>query len=452
MKIAVLGAGGVRTPLLVAALAQRAARLNLTELALMDIDGDRLHSITALLGAGERKFSLDITTDSCRALRSADYVITTFRVGGMAARIADERIPLRHGVLGQETTGPGGFAMALRSIPVLLAYIEQMRQLCPDAWLVNFANPAGLLAQAAVGVGQWPRTVGICDAPAGMARVAAAFLRVPPGALDLDYFGLNHLGWLRGVRHNGINHLPRLIAGLRALGSMPGLPFSLDLIEGLGMIPNEYLFYYYHARQAVANLQALPQTRGEQIATLNDQLFAELAALRERNDVAGMQRAHHAYLARRGETYMRGETGGAHDLNALDAAMQEALAGEGYAGVALDLIEALAGCAPAQMVLNVPNAGAVAGMAADDVVEVPAYVAGGAVHPLAQGAIPPACLGLMQQVKAYERLTIAAAVEGSFARAVLALTLHPLVQDEQLARQLVSEYATAHAAFFPALH
>jgi 6-phospho-beta-glucosidase len=451
MKIAVLGAGGVRTPMLVAAMAERRASLGLTELALMDIDAERLASIAALLGETTRGFDVDVTTDSRAALSRADFVITTFRVGGLRARIADERIPLRHGVLGQETTGPGGFAMALRSIPVLLGYIGQMRELCPDAWLVNFANPAGLLAQAAVDAGGWSKTVGICDAPSAMQRVAAAVMNVQPDALDLDYFGLNHLGWLRAVRHAGVDHLPRLIAMLRSLGGMPGLPFAPDFVAGLGMIPNEYLYYYYFARTAVDNLRKAPQTRGEVIAALNDKLFADLASLRRRNDLAGMRQAHARYLDRRHETYMANETGGQGHLHGLDAAVLPALMGQGYAGVALDLIEALAGRGARQMILNVPNAGAIHGMAEGDVVETSAYVSRGAVRPLATGAVPPHCLGLMQQVKAYERLTVEAAVEGAYAKALLALTVHPLVQDRNVAQAILDDYHVAHAGLWPEL-
>ena len=266
MKIAILGAGGVRTPLIVGAMLRRRERLGLTELALMDVDADRLDIIGELAQAEQDQptvsvetgqvagFKIRCTTDAAPPLAGADFVITTFRVGGIASRVVDERVPLRHGVLGQETTGPGGFAMAMRTIPVLLDYIATMREVCPDAWLINFANPAGLLAEAAMTAGDWARTVGICDAPEGMRRVAAALFGVSSDALYLDYFGLNHLGWVRAAFHGGQDLLPRFIAMLRAAGKMPGLPFDADLISALGMIPNEYLFYYYHSREAVANI------------------------------------------------------------------------------------------------------------------------------------------------------------------------------------------------------
>ncbi len=448
MKIAVIGAAGVRTPLIVDATIRRHARLGLTDLALMDIDAPRLDLIGQLLPPAP--FAVTRTTDAREALRGAHFVITTFRVGGIAARALDETIPLKHGVLGQETTGPGGFAMALRSIPVLLRYIDLMREECPDAWLINFANPAGLMAEAATRLGGWRRTVGICDAPEGMLRVAAAVLGAPPSDVHLDYFGLNHLGWVRGVRMGGRDYLPHLLAMIAAAGGMPGLPFAPGLIQSLGMIPNEYLYYYYHGREAVDNLLAAGTTRALELVRLNDELFATLADLYGRGDLDAMRAAHAAYLRRRGETYMARETGHSHDFSAhpeLAAAME----GEGYAGVALDLVEALAGGPSRQMTLNIPNAGATAAMPADAVLEIPAYVSADSVHPLALAPLPEAELGLMLQVKAYERLTVRAVGEESKAAAVQALAIHPLVRDYNLACRLVDEYAAAHGDLFPAL-
>jgi 6-phospho-beta-glucosidase len=459
VKIAILGAGGVRTPLIVGSMLRRQARLGLTELALMDIDAERLAIIGELAraeqdpavpgqGAG---FKIDCTIDPRAALDGADFVITTFRVGGIASRMVDERVPLRYGVLGQETTGPGGFAMAMRSIPVLLGYIRTMREVCPDAWLINFANPAGLLAEAAIMVGGWARTVGICDAPEGMRRVAAAITGLSPDTLYLDYFGLNHLGWVRAAFYRGQDLLPRFIAMLPAAGNVPGLPFDPEFITALGMIPNEYLFYYYRSREAVNNVLREERTRGEQIADLNAALFDELRSLRAAGDLPGMRRAHWAYLEQRGASYMAGETGHAHDLAGFDPAVARALTGEGYAGVALDLIEGLTGAAPRQMILNVPNAGAIHGMGEGDVVEVPAFVGSGMVRPMAVGDVPRGALGLMQEVKEYEKLTIAAATAGSYAKALQALTLHPLVRDGAVAKAILEEFRAGHGALFPTL-
>lgn len=453
MKITILGAGGVRTPLLLETMIRRHARLGLTELALMDINGDRLGLIHALVESGatqgELPFHVLWTTDNRAALSDADFVVTTFRVGGVASRVADERVPLRYGVVGQETTGAGGFAMAMRTIPVLLEYITLMREVCPNAWLVNFANPSGLLAEAALRVGGWPRTVGICDAPMMIAHVAAHVLGVPPDELYLDYFGLNHLGWVRSAWHCGQDYLPRLMAMIRAAGSMPGLPFSAELVSALGMIPNEYLYFYYYSSRAVENVLAAGHTRGEQIAELSQRFYAELDQLRTTGNFDAMKRVYRAHLAQRGDTYMLSETG--NGSGHWSSVLFQAMNGEEYAGVALDLIESLCGAGARQMVLNVQNSGAMRSMSDDDVVEVPTFVSRDVLRPLAVGSVPAGPLSLMQQVKVYERLTIAAATEGSYAKALYALTTHPLVRDHDIAKAILHDYQQEHAATFPIL-
>ncbi len=463
MKIAILGAAGVRTPLIIAATARRQARLGLDELALMDVDGERLELIGALGRPPEPgfPFKLTLTTDPRVALTGADFVITTFRAGGIESRVIDEQVPLRHGVLGQETTGPGGFAMGLRGVPVLLGYIELMAAACPDAWLINFANPAGMLAEAATRSAGWVRTVGICDSPQAAARLAAAVLHLPVDEIFLDYFGLNHLGWSRAVVHNQRDYLPQLIEALCKLGRVPGLPFDPELIASLHMIPNEYLYYYYYRRQAVQHILNSGSSRGEQVAALNRQLFQELRQRHAAGDLAGMRAAYAGYLHRRSDSYMARETGGQirGSTETAAGAAQAPEAGtaaeagddEGYAGVALDLMEALSGARPRQMILNVPNQGAIEGLAPDVVVEVPAYVSRGLVRPLAVGAVPDACLGLMKEVKTYERLTIAAAVEHSYALARQALAIHPLLGDYSLAGTILDEYCARQGDAFPSL-
>ncbi len=451
MKITILGAAGVRTPLLVQAILARQGRLGLTELALMDVDAERLGLIGALTAPLEEqaRFRTVRTTDPAAALAGADFVITTFRVGGMAGRVVDERVPLAHGVVGQETTGPGGFAMAMRAIPVLLSYLERMRQLCPKAWLVNFANPSGMLAEAATRVAGWSRTVGICDAPADMQRVAAAASGTAPERLFLDYFGLNHLGWVRAVICDGEDLLPRLLAMVRQAGHFPGSPFDLDLVADLGMIPNDYLFYYYHTEEAIRRILGAGRTRGEYLLALNDRFFADLQRLFATGDVAGMAALYRRYLDERHGSHMA-DDGGVQGP-ALDAAWLAAAAQGGYAGVALDLIESLAGGPARAMVLNVPNRGAIRCMGDADVVEVPALVGPGLLRPLVVGDIPTDCLGLMQQVKEYERLTIAAAVECSYEKALQALVRHPLVPDPGTARAILTGYRERHGALFPPL-
>jgi 6-phospho-beta-glucosidase len=455
VKISIIGAGGVRTPLIVKALVQRQDRLGLSELALMDIDAEHLELIGAITAplehSSDTRFHITRTTDLELALKESDFVITTFRVGGIESRVIDERVPLDHGVLGQETTGPGGFAMGLRSISVLLSYVSLMNEICPQAWLINFANPAGMLTEAVIRNAGWQRVVGICDGPASMHGFIAAFIGANPTDIFLDYFGLNHLGWVKGVIYHDQDHLPGLLEMIKSSRSIPGLPFDPDLVFSLQMLPNEYCYYYYHYTQALKNILRAGESRGDQVARENQRLFADLKKNFLAHDEAGMQAAYQAYLDNRTRTYMVTETGGAHTLSAFDPVVSASIIDEGYAGVALDLIEALLGDKPAVQILNVANQGAIPAMDALDVVEVPCLVSHDRIQPFEVVRIPMHSLGLMQQVKDYEHLTIEAAVENSYQKAILALAIHPLVRDYSTARLILDEYITRHQGYFPEL-
>jgi 6-phospho-beta-glucosidase len=439
MKLAVIGAGGVRTPLIVKECYKKAESINLTELALMDTDGEHLEQIEkvtqSILDIKSDKLKRTITTDPAHALEGADYVITTFRAGGIEARVIDERLPLSQGVLGQETTGAGGFAMGLRSIPVLLGYIKLMRQYCPNAWLINFANPSGMMAEAAINAGKWSKTVGICDAPTEVQRVVSKFLNVPEDEVYLDYFGLNHLGWTREIRIHGQDVLPGLIENLEHLPIKDLLPFSNGLLKSLKMIPNEYLYYYYYAQNAVHNILRNEHTRGEEIQEENIKLFADIK--RNLNSPNVLKARYTKYLESRRLHYMENETGKA----SIDATEPITLDLQGgYADVALRLIRSLEMGEKQVHIINTLNKGAITGLPQDCVVEVPSLVGKDLVQPCTVGEIPLHCLGLLARVKAYEQLTIAAAVEGSEAKAIEALTIHPLVADEKIAATLVKGF------------
>ncbi len=439
MKLAVIGAAGVRTPLIVKECLRKAESLGLTELALMDIDGARLDLIEKVTGSILDDVSSPIqrftTTDAKKALEGADYVITTFRAGGMEARVIDERVPLSENVLGQETTGAGGFAMGIRSIPVLLGYIKLMEKYCPKAWLINFANPSGMMAEAAITVGNWQRTIGICDAPTEVQRVVSSFLGVPENEIYVDYFGLNHLGWTRAIRVHGKDVLPELITNLDNLPIKEMLPFSVELIKSLKMIPNEYLYYYYSSKTAVQNIQKAEQTRGEEILTANAKLFTELSI--SGNDKPKVKRLYTDYLEKRRSHYMQTETG--KPQVDVTAPITLELQG-GYADVALRLIRSLEKGEQAVHIVNTLNKSAITGIPYDCVVEVPCMVARDHVQPCNVGEVPLSCMGLLARVKAYERLTIQAAVEGSEEKAIEALVTHPLVSDESIARAIVSKF------------
>ncbi len=461
MKLTFLGAGGVRTPLVLQSIHHYRDRLPELDLCLMDVDGERLGLMQMVCRPwleGSDPLSVTWTTDSRQAIHGADVVVTTFRVGGMASRVVDEQVPLRYGVIGQETTGPGGFAMALRTIPVLLDYVALIQALAPNAWLFNFSNPAGLLTEAITRLTGFERVVGICDNPSGMVRAAAGFLGVRPERLFPEYFGLNHLGWLRGLYLDGVDQVPRIVRALAAEGlRLEGMPFDPAQVAALGLLPNEYNFFYTDPRKTVENLRRSGQSRAQQIQPFNEALVAELRRLRDRQaEPAAVAAVYAGYLEQRHRTYMTIETGQPGREPAGEdpgAGATIARAAEGYTGVMLDLLTALLGeGSGAAAILNVPNRGAVAGMADEDVVEVTCFAGQGVVRPLATGPVPDHALGLMKQVKAYERLTIQAAVEGSYVRAVEALALHPLVPSFAAARAIVDDYIEQHGDYFPRLH
>ena len=460
MKLTILGAAGVRTPLVLQSVIARQHRIGLSELALMDVDAHRLDLMRGLCEALTAKadigFKITWTQDARSAIRGADYVITTFRVGGMESRVIDEQVPLQYGVLGQETTGPGGFAMALRTIPVVLDYVKIVQEEAPHAWLLNFTNPAGIITEAIINVGHHQRAVGICDNPPSMWRTAAAQLDLTPDDLLVEYFGINHLGWVRAIHHNGRDRLPELIDFIESHNdeNLPGLPFEPGYIRMLGMIPNEYNYFYTSTQKVLDNLKHSGQSRAQQVMPFNIELYENLSQFALKGaSVQEIEAIYLNYLAKRGETYMSIETGHKHEIPPewKEKLSQIEASAEGYSGVALGVIELLRNSAGGLSILNVSNQGAIQGMNAEDVVEVTCQLGHGTIHPLVVGAIPDHALGLMKQVKEYERLTIQAAVEESYDLALKALTLHPLVPSLNIARSILNDYCQQHGAYFPQL-
>src|SRR4051812_21900990 len=267
MKLTIVGGGGFRVPLVYGALLEKAQRLGLAEVVLYDIDAERLERIGGVLRglAAEHGTELPFraTTDLVDAVEGADYVFCAIRVGQLEGRVVDEDVPLGLGVLGQETTGPGGICFALRTIPVMVHLAETVAKHAPNAWLINFTNPAGMVTEALQQV-LGDRAVGICDSPAGLCRRVAAAVGHDPRELWFDYFGLNHLGWLRGVRDPAGNDL---LDGLladdeRLTGFEEGRLFGGEWLRSLEMIPNEYLYYFYYAADTVNAIRGGGAPRG----------------------------------------------------------------------------------------------------------------------------------------------------------------------------------------------
>jgi len=445
MKLAVLGGGGFRVPFVHQALVQGGASLHVDEVVLQDTDADRLTAMVQVLdqlSAGSaRRPRLCATTVLDDALAGADFVFAAIRVGGVAARVQDERVALELGVLGQETTGPGGLAYGLRTIPVMVEMARRIAELAPKAYVLNFTNPAGMITEAMQSV-LGDRVLGICDTPSDLGRRLARAVGVGATRLQLDYVGLNHLGWMRRVLHDGEDVLPALLADDARLASVEEAEvFGAPWLRTLGAVPNEYLYYYYRNREAVQNILASPSTRGEFLAGQQTELFRRMLA--EPGRAAALWRGA---VSERGASYMAEARGGSAGAP-VGAPVEDApldgqdLAEQGYAGVALRVMEAITEDRRATMILNVRNGTTLPGLPEDAVVEVPATVDANGVHPLATPAPDLHQLGLMQQVKAVERATIRAALSGSREQAVLAFGMHPLVRSLDVADRLVQGYA-----------
>ncbi|APY85268.1 6-phospho-beta-glucosidase [Streptomyces alfalfae] len=439
MQLTILGGGGFRVPLVYGALLGDRAEGRVTDVVLHDLDAGRLDAVARVLAEQAAGVpgapAVTATTDLDEALRGADFVFSAIRVGGLEGRAADERVALAEGVLGQETVGAGGIAYGLRTVPVAVDIARRVARLAPDAWVINFTNPAGLVTEA-MSRHLGNRVIGICDSPVGLGRRVARVLGGDPDEAFIDYVGLNHLGWLRGLRIAGRDELPRLLADPELLGSFEeGRLFGVDWLRSLGAIPNEYLHYYYFNREAVAAYQAAEQTRG---AFLRDQQARFYEALGHPG--APALKTWDATRAEREATYMaeNREAAGAGER------AEEDLESGGYEKVALALMRAIARDERATLILNVRNGATLAALDADAVIEAPCSVDANGAHPMAVGPLPGHATGLVCSVKAVEREVLAAADSGSRATAVKAFALHPLVDSVAVARRLVEGYREAH--------
>ena len=438
MKLTILGGGGFRVPLVYRALLGDRGEGRITDVILHDLDAGRLSAVARVLAeqaAGHPDApAVTATTDLDEALRGSAFIFSAIRVGGLEGRAADERVALDRGVLGQETVGAGGIAYGLRTVPVAVDIARRVARLAPQAWLINFTNPAGLVTEA-MSRHLGDRVIGICDSPVGLGRRIARVLGADPREAWIDYVGLNHLGWVRGLHVAGRDELPRLLADPDLLGSFEeGKLFGTEWLRSLGAIPNEYLHYYYFNREAVRAYSRAEQTRG---AFLRDQQ-ARFYEQTSRPGTAALT-AWDRTRAEREATYMseNRETAGAGERDADD------LSG-GYEKVALALMRAIARDERTTLILNVRNQGTLSVLDADAVIEVPCLVDANGAHPVAVAPLPGHATGLVSAVKAVEREVLAAAESGSRTTAVKAFALHPLVDSVNVARDLVDGYTAVH--------
>ncbi|MEV8531898.1 6-phospho-beta-glucosidase [Streptomyces sp. NPDC051211] len=443
MRLTILGGGGFRVPLVYGALLGDRAEGRVTGVTLFDEDPGRLTAIARVLadqadGVPDAP-PVTATNDLDEALRGADFVFSAIRVGGLDGRATDERVALAEGVLGQETVGAGGIAYGLRTVPVARALARRIARIAPDAWVINFTNPAGLVTEA-MQEELGDRVIGICDSPVGLGRRIARVLGAArPAEAWIDYVGLNHLGWVRGLHLDGRDELPRLLADPEALESFEeGRLFGAEWLQSLGAVPNEYLHYYYFNREAVRAYQEAKQTRG---AFLRDQQQAFYAEADRPGQPAGAAlAAWDRTRAEREATYM------AENREAAGAGEREEgdLESGGYEQVALALMRAIARDERTTLILNVRNRSTLSVLDSAAVIEVPCLVDANGAHPVAVDPLPYHAVGLVTAVKAVEREVLEAAWTGSRATAVKAFALHPLVDSVAVARRLLDGYTAAH--------
>ena len=419
MKIAVVGAGSTYTPELVSGLAREQEHLNVHELALMDVDRERLDVVGGLAGRMLQRDafsgSLELTGELDRALEGADFVLVQIRVGGQQARLSDETVPLACGCIGQETTGAGGLGKALRTVPVVLGIAERARELAaPNAWLVDFTNPVGIVTRALLDAGH--RAVGLCNVAIGFQRRFARQLGVEPERVLVDQVGLNHLTWIRAVRVDGRDVMPELLAEHGdALAEDLRLPRRL--LDELGAIPSYYLHYFY----------------------LHDRVLAE--------QLTGVPRAQTVAEIERGLLELYRDPA----LNEKPALLEQR-GGAFYSEAAIGLVRSLAGGSGEVHVVDVANDGTLAGLADGDVVEVPASVSPSGAEPLPQRPLAPELHGIVQHVAAYERLATSAATSGDPVVVRKALLAHPLVGQLPVAEELAELLLEAGAEHLPQFH
>ena len=409
INVTVIGGGSTYTPELIEGFINYRDKLPVQRLTLMDISQERLDVVGGLAqrqleGSG---IELILTTNRDAAIEGADFVLTQFRVGGLKARSEDEHIPLKYGVIGQETTGPGGFAKALRTVPEVLSIAHKMETLAPDAFLVNFTNPSGLVTEA-VSRHSKIRVLGLCNVPINMLHSVAEHLGVPPERVTLDYVGLNHLSFARTVFLDGKDVTDRVLDSRDS-------EFDPTWLHAIRMVPNYYLRYYVHHNRAVEEVLRAEETRADYLLKVEAEL---LQMYRDPN--------------LRTKPELLNERGGAR-----------------YSTAAVSLLVAIANNLKEVHIVNVRNGYSLPDLPEDSVIEVPAVVDSHGAVPQSMGHMPPQIRGLIQAVKAYEELTIDAALTGNRETARLALMAHPLVPSWDMAGSLLNDILAANRQYLP---
>ncbi|MFZ5815096.1 MAG: 6-phospho-beta-glucosidase [Bacillota bacterium] len=428
MKLVIIGGASAYTPDIIDGLLKERELFAGGELCLHDVDEVNLKLIQrlaqGLVRAAEADLRVTATLDRAEAIGGARFILTQPRVGGLKHRALDERIPLKHGVIGQETLGPGGLSFAWRTIPVILEIVEQARQLAPEAWIINYANPAGMVTEAVIQRFPDARFIGLCDMPTGVQWAIGKLLRVDFHRIALDYAGINHAGWAPRVTLDGEEITDRLRRWVRLLGPVAGvLPLTeetgtLRLFREHDMVPDPYLRYYYYTDRILKKLQSSAKTRAEELMERLPQLYG-----------------HYEVVSAQDQPVLRQHRG--H---------------QSHSDLASQVIAAMAANRRTRFVIQQRNGGAVPNLPADEAAQFPAWVDGAGFEPIPQPPLPSEEGELIRRIKAAERLNVQAALSGDRKLAVEAAAINPLVPSRAQAERIVEELLHVHREFLPQFH
>ena len=435
MKIVTIGGGSSYTPELIEGFILRQKEMPITEIWLVDVEEGRekLEIVGAMakrmVKAAGLDWKVNLTLDRREALKDADFVTTQFRVGLLDARIRDERIPLKYGYMGQETNGAGGMFKAFRTVPVILSIIEDMKELCPNAWLINFTNPSGMITEAAIKVGGWKKTIGLCNVPIGHMTSSNAVMGFPQfdETLFYKFAGLNHFHWHRVWDKAGNEITDYLIeqvynpankAKYEGMKNIRNLPFAYEQVKDLGLLPCGYHRYYYITEDMLSEeleAYAKNETRAETVKKTEAELFELYKD--EKLDYKPEQ------LTKRGGTH--------------------------YSDAACEVIASIINDKRKIMVVSTQNNGAIADLPYDSIVEISAMITSHGAEPINWGSFKPAARGILQVQKAMEEVVIDAAVTGDYGTALQAFTINPLINGGAKAKAMLNEMLVANKDYLP---
>lgn len=432
VKIVTIGGGSSYTPELVEGFIKRYDTLPIRELWLVDIEAGRekLETVGALAQRMVAKAGVDmkvfLSYDRREALKDADFVTTQMRIGRLPARVEDERIPLSHGMIGQETNGAGGMFKAFRTIPVILDIVKDMEELCPDAWLINFTNPAGMVTEAVLRYTNFKKAIGLCNVPVNMVSGIANIFQVDESRVTLELQGVNHFIFATDVFIDGVSRIDEAVEKYAnvteedtiAMKNFVSLPYSPSFIRGLHAIPCPYHNYYFFTQeQLVEELEQFKEgkVRGEVVSKVEEELF---------------------------ELY------GHKDLDVKPKQLEQR-GGAKYSDAACNLIQSIYNDSGDIQYVDVRNNGAIANLPADSAVEVACRITADGPKPLATGELKVQINGYVQMLKSFERMVVEAAITGDRNLAVTALNLNPLCPSDELANIVIDELLEAHKDYLP---